>query len=213
MDRSSDSAWCPAQQLEVGAKGGAFNGRLDGTFAYFAIEKRDLLITQLIDGIQTAQQIGKQTSHGIELALVGAADAHADASPATWRSPAPTSTSSSRSSAASTPIAHGQHAAQRADGRSGTSRRRSGSAASTSPARCARSASGGATTPTRGWSSGFTTIDAAVGYRIRHGSRIMLRGRNLTDRIYTQSDEQHGRPARAAALGGRDVHDRLRGLR
>ena len=69
----------PGRQLEVGAKGGAFNGRLDGTFAYFAIEKQDLLITQLIDGIQTAQQVGKQTSHGIEIAVVGAADDHADA--------------------------------------------------------------------------------------------------------------------------------------
>ena len=56
----------PGRQLEAGAKGDAFNGRLGGTFAYFAIEKRDLLITQLINGIQTAQQIGRQTSHGIE---------------------------------------------------------------------------------------------------------------------------------------------------
>src|SRR5690606_10732296 len=34
----------PGSQFEVGAKGAAFGGRLDGTAAYFAIEKRDLLI-------------------------------------------------------------------------------------------------------------------------------------------------------------------------
>jgi outer membrane receptor protein involved in Fe transport len=35
--------------------------------------------------------------------------------------------------------------------------------------------------------NGFTTLDAAVGYRLRRGTRVMLRGRNLTDEIYTQS--------------------------
>src|SRR5262249_25135551 len=34
---------------------------------------------------------------------------------------------------------------------------------------------------------GFTTIDAAVGFGLRPGTRIMVRGRNLGDRIYTQS--------------------------
>jgi len=34
---------------------------------------------------------------------------------------------------------------------------------------------------------GFTTVDAAVGYRIRRDARLMVRGRNLTDEIYTQS--------------------------
>jgi iron complex outermembrane receptor protein len=60
----------PGRQFEVGAKGAAFGGRLDGTFAWFAIEKQDLLITELIDGIRTNQQVGQQSSHGIEVALV-----------------------------------------------------------------------------------------------------------------------------------------------
>jgi iron complex outermembrane receptor protein len=33
----------------------------------------------------------------------------------------------------------------------------------------------------------YTTVEAGVAYRIRQGSRLMLRGRNLTDRVYTQS--------------------------
>src|SRR5688500_16787321 len=70
LDASQSFSLTPGRQFEVGAKGGAFDGRLDGTFAYFAIEKQDILISPIIDGIRTNQQVGKQTSRGIELALV-----------------------------------------------------------------------------------------------------------------------------------------------
>ena len=33
----------------------------------------------------------------------------------------------------------------------------------------------------------YTTLDAAVGYRLRRGQHLTLRGRNLTDEVYTQS--------------------------
>ena len=198
----------PGRQFEVGAKGGAFNGRLDGTFAYFAIEKRDLLITQLIDGIQTAQQIGKQTSHGIELAVVAR----------------PTRTLTIAADVAlhrrrvrrfrrdrrrrqHRPVR--QHAAQRAARSiwniSPTQRIGPFDLTATHPPGRQRA---GATTPTPGWSSGFTTIDAAVGYRIRHGTRVMVRGRNLTDGIYTQSISNTAGRLEPPRVGRRHVHDR-----
>jgi iron complex outermembrane receptor protein len=34
---------------------------------------------------------------------------------------------------------------------------------------------------------GYSTVDAAFGYRFRPGIRLTVRGRNLADSIYTQS--------------------------
>ena len=175
----------PGSQFEVGTKGGALAGRLESTFAYFAIDKHDLLITQLIDGIQTAQQIGKQTSRGIELTLVVR----------------PTKTLTLAGDVAYTgaafvdfvEIVGGVNTV-----RSGNTppnipqiiwnispTQRIGPLALTGTIRQVgkRWGDNGNTRSV----SGFTTVDAAVGYRLRPGARITLRGRNLTDRIYTQS--------------------------
>lgn len=175
----------PGKQLELGSKGGAFNGRLEGTFAYFTIEKRDLLITQLIDGVQTAQQIGKQTSRGIELTLLAR----------------PTNTLTLAGDIAYTDaefvdfveISGGLNS-----DRSGKTppnvpqiiwnispTQRIGPFAVTETIRQVGKRWGDNGNTRR--VGGFTTYDAAVGYRIRPGTRITLRGRNLTDRIYTQS--------------------------
>jgi iron complex outermembrane receptor protein len=175
----------PGRQIELGTKGEAFGGRLHGTFAYFAIEKRDLLITQLVDGVRTAQQIGKQTSHGIELAV--------DARP-------------TRSFSLSGDIAYTAAAFVDFAEIVGTvNLDRSGNTPPNIPRTIVNISPTQRIGPfdltgtirhvgTR-WGdngntrlvSGFTTVDAAVGYRIAPGSRIMVRGRNLTDRIYTQS--------------------------
>ena len=61
----------PSWQIESGAKATAFRGRLDGTFAYYYIQKRDIPIRTEIDGQIIQQQVGKQRSQGIELNFVG----------------------------------------------------------------------------------------------------------------------------------------------
>jgi iron complex outermembrane receptor protein len=175
----------PGRQLEVGSKGGAFGGRLEGTFAYFAIEKRDLLITQLIDGIQTAQQIGKQTSHGIELTVIAR----------------PTRTLTLAGDVAYT----GAEFVDFVEIAGGVNTDRSGNTPPNipqtiwnfSPTQRIGPLDLTATIRQLGkrWGdngntrrvSGFTTLDAAVSYRLAPGARIAVRGRNLTDRIYTQS--------------------------
>lgn len=175
----------PGSQLEVGTKGGAFDGRLEGTFAYFFIEKRDLLITQLISGIQTAQQIGQQTSNGIELTIIGR----------------PTNTLTIAGDVAFT----GSEFVDFVEIVGGVNTIRTGMTPPNIPVTIWNISpmqsigpfdiTGTLRQVGKRWgdngntrrAAGFTTIDAAVGYRIRRGARIMLRGRNLTDRIYTQS--------------------------
>ena len=174
----------PARQFELGAKGGMLAGRLEGTFAFFAIEKRDILISALIDGIRTNQQIGKQTSRGIELALVGrptasltiAADvAVADA---VFDDFIEIVNNVNFSRTGNTPrnvpkVIWNISPAQRIGSFDivGTLRQvgeRWGDNANTRLV------------------GSYTTVDAAVGYRLRGGSRVRVRGRNLTNLIYSQ---------------------------
>jgi iron complex outermembrane recepter protein len=175
----------PGRQFEIGAKGGAFGGRLDGTFAYFSIDKRDLLITQLINGIQTAQQIGNQSSHGIELALVGR----------------PTKQLALSGDVAVTGSAFGEFI----EIVGGVNSDRSGNTPPNIPRvivnfspmqRIGRfDITGTIRHLGSRWGDngntrlvkGFTVFEAAAAYRIGRASRIAIRGRNLTDRIYTQS--------------------------
>lgn len=56
----------PGTQLEFGSKVTAMRGRLDLTAAYFDIEKRDILTTTIVDGVQLRQQIGRQLAKGVE---------------------------------------------------------------------------------------------------------------------------------------------------
>jgi iron complex outermembrane receptor protein len=175
----------PGRQFEAGAKGGLFNDRLEGTFAYFAIEKRDLLITQLIDGIQTAQQIGRQTSQGIEATVVAK----------------PTATLTLTADVALT----GAEFNEFVEIVAGTNTDRSGNTPTNIPrtiwniSPMQRIGPFDLTATIRQvgkrWGdnantrrvAGFTTLDVAAGWRVRPGTRLMVRGRNLTDRIYTQS--------------------------
>lgn len=175
----------PGRQLELGAKGAALRGRLDGTFAYFAIEKRDLLVTSLIDGVRTNQQVGRQSSHGVELTLVGR----------------PTSALTIAGDVALTganfddfvEIVNNQNLSRTGNTPPGVPR----AVWNISPTqRIGRydvsavlrqvSARWGDNANTRRFPS-FTTLDAAFGIRLMNGSRLTLRGRNLSDRIYSQS--------------------------
>lgn len=175
----------PGSQIEVGAKGEAFRGRLEGTFAYFSIEKRNLLVTQLFDGIRTAQQIGQQTSRGVEVATVVrpvpsfrlAADiAYTGAEFADFIEIVGTANvDRSGNTPTNVPRVIWNIAPTQSIGPvdvTATIRHvgsRWGDNANTRKV------------------DGFTVIDLAVGYRVGRLGRIMVRGRNLTDRIYTQS--------------------------
>ena len=175
----------PEEKFEVGAKGSAMGGRLEGTFAYFDIEKRDLLITSIIDGIRTNQQVGKQSSRGIELAIVGR----------------PTATLSIAGDIALTgarfddfvEIVGGENLSRSGNTPPGVPRvlwnlsptQRIGRFDLTGTIRQVGERWGDNANSRR--VDAYTTVDAAVAYRLGTGSRITVRGRNLTDRIYTQS--------------------------
>lgn len=58
----------PGRQAEAGVKATVFRGRADLTFAYFDIEKKDILTTTIVNGVQFNQQIGSQKSRGVEIA-------------------------------------------------------------------------------------------------------------------------------------------------
>ena len=177
----------PGQQFEVGAKGSAFRGRLDGTVAWFDIEKQDLLITQLINGIQTAQQIGAQSSKGIEVAVVGR----------------PTRTLSIAADVAVTRARFDDFI----EIVGGVNSDRTGKTPPNVPTRIWNISptqqigrfdvtgtlrqvgerwGDNANSPNR-LVKPYTTIEAALAYRVRPGTRLTVRGRNLTDRLYTQS--------------------------
>jgi iron complex outermembrane receptor protein len=175
----------PGRQLEIGSKGAAFGGRLEGTFAYFNIEKRDILITQLIDGIQTAQQIGKQSSYGYELAgvvrLTDTLRIAADVAH-TWSEfdefiqiVNNVNTDMSGNTPPNVPEVIWNISPYQQVGPvdvSATFRyvgTRWGDNANTRLV------------------DGYGTVDVAAGYRLGRGMRLTVRGRNLTDNMYTQS--------------------------
>jgi len=174
----------PARQLEIGAKGGAFDGRLDGTFAYFAIQKRDILITSLIDGIRTNQQVGQQTSRGIELALLAR----------------PTASLTIAGDVAVTganfddfiEIVNNMNVSRTGN----TPRNVPRAIWNISPTQRLGRFDLTATVRQVGkrWGDhantrlvdAYSTAEAAVGYYVRRGSRVRLRMRNVTDGVYTQ---------------------------
>ena len=146
-----------------------------------------MLITQLINGIQTAQQIGAQSSRGVELAAVAR----------------PTRSFSIAADLAVTRATFEEFT----EIVGGVQTDRSGNTPPNVPTRIWN------ISPTQqigqfdvtgtlrqvGWRWGdnanspnrlvkpYTTIEAALAYRLRPGTRIAVRGRNLTDRLYTQS--------------------------
>ena len=178
------SAWCPAASSRPAPGAERLRHRLEGTFAYFTIAKHDLLITQLINGIQTAQQVGEQASQGIELAVVGR----------------PTSTLTLSSDVAYTSA----NFVDFVEIVGGVNTDRSGNTPPNIPNVIWNFSPTQRVGPldltgtirhlgTRWADNGNTRLVAGFTtgcggrYRMRRGMRVMLRGRNLTDQIYTQS--------------------------
>jgi iron complex outermembrane receptor protein len=56
----------PGRQFETGVKGTVFRGRLEGTAAYFDIEKKNIPTRTIVDGVGTDQLVGRQISRGLE---------------------------------------------------------------------------------------------------------------------------------------------------
>ena len=175
----------PGRQLEVGAKGSALRGRIDGTVAYFEIEKRDILVTSIIDGVRTNQQVGRQSSRGVEFALMGR----------------PTNSLTIAGDIALTgaqfddfiEIVNNQNLSRTGNEPPGVPRviwnlsptQRIGRIDLTGTIRQVGARWGDNANSRRVGS--YTTIDAAASTRLGRSARLTVRGRNLTDRIYTQS--------------------------
>jgi iron complex outermembrane receptor protein len=61
----------PGRQFEVGAKGSALNGRVEGTVSYFDVAKTNIPTKTLVDGVSIDQLVGGQNSKGVEVAFTG----------------------------------------------------------------------------------------------------------------------------------------------
>lgn len=59
----------PSRQWEGGTKATVLNGRLETTFAWFGINKEDILTNTIVDGVRIQQQIGEQMSRGVEWSM------------------------------------------------------------------------------------------------------------------------------------------------
>ncbi len=169
----------------VGAKGAALRGRLEGTVAWFAIEKKDILISEIINGIRTNQQVGAQSSRGVELAVVarpgGSLTIAADyaVTAATFDEFIEIVNNVNTSRTGNTP----SNVPRTIWNISPT--QRIGAFDITATLRQVGERWGdNANTRLVG---SYTTVQAALGYRLRSGSRVTLRGRNLGNKIYTQS--------------------------
>jgi iron complex outermembrane receptor protein len=175
----------PGTQFETGVKGSALGHRLDGTFAYFAIDKRDLLITTLVDNVSTNQQVGRQTSNGVEASIV--------ARPTMTLSIAADYAITRANFADFIEIVNGQNVSRNGNTPTNvphvvwniTPSQRVGPLDLSATIRQV-GARWGDTANTRRVGS-YTTVDAQIGYRFGEGTRVRIRGRNLADKIYTPS--------------------------
>jgi iron complex outermembrane recepter protein len=59
----------PSRQWEAGTKATILGGRLETTFAWFGINKEDILTNTIVDGVRIQQQIGEQMSRGVEWSM------------------------------------------------------------------------------------------------------------------------------------------------
>src|SRR5262249_50324573 len=66
---STDFNLTPARQFEIGAKGTAVRGRLEGTVAYFDIMKRNIPTITIVNDVPTDQLVGRQTSKGVDFSF------------------------------------------------------------------------------------------------------------------------------------------------
>jgi iron complex outermembrane recepter protein len=59
----------PGRQFETGVKGTVWRGRLEGTAAFFDIQKENIPTRTIIDDVGTDQLVGRQISRGLEYSL------------------------------------------------------------------------------------------------------------------------------------------------
>jgi iron complex outermembrane receptor protein len=172
----------PARQFEVGVKGSAWRERVQGTFAYFDIEKKNLPTTTIIDDVSTPQVIGRQTSRGVD------GSATARITPTTLITGDVSFTHALL--ADFTEIVNGVNVSR--DGNAPTnvpvviwSITPSQQIGRFSVAGSVRQVGGrwGDTANTRFFDA-YATLDSWVAMRLNKNARITLRGRNLTDTLY-----------------------------
>jgi iron complex outermembrane receptor protein len=198
----------PGKQIEIGSKASFWNNRVDFTAAYFDIEKRDILTTTIVDGRNFAQQIGRQIAKGIEFtslfrptrSLTISSDiAFTDPEFADFNEVV-SGGNISRSGNLPPNVARrvlSFWANQRfgSFNLSGTVRnvgRRFADTANLRPI------------------DPYTTLDAALSYRMERGGTIALRGRNLTDAIYAAWSASGGTALRLEAPRSYDITWTLR---
>ncbi len=184
----------PGRQYEIGAKGEAFDRRLEGTLAYYDLEKKNIPTRTLVDDIPTDQLIGRQVSRGIELSVIAR----------------PTSTFLVNGDLAVTDVEFADFTeivAGASISRDGNSPRHIPVAVwSLTPTQQIGPLSVGARVRQVGkrWADtantrrldAYTTLDAWVSFNLPNGSRLTLRGRNLTDEFYIRrASTRRGRVA------------------
>ncbi len=198
----------PGKQIEIGSKATFWNNRVDFTAAYFDIEKRDILTTTIVDGRTFAQQIGRQIAKGIELTSL-------------FR---PTRSLTVSSDIALTdPEFAGFNEIV-----SGGNVSRSGNLPPNVPRRVLSfwanqrfgdfNLSGTVRNVGRRFADTanlrpmdpYTTLDAALSYRMERGGTISVRGRNLTDALYAAWSVSGGTALRLEAPRSYDITWTLR---
>jgi iron complex outermembrane receptor protein len=193
----------PGEQYEAGVKATVWRGRADLTLAYFDIEKRDILTTTIVNGVQFSQQIGSQKARGVEAAF----------------SVRPTSSLTLVADIALTNAQFGQFNEFTGGGLVS----RTGNLPQNVPETVigfwanqrfrAFDLSGNlrhvgrrfADTANLRAMDPYTVFDAALAYRLPKGFRVMLRGRNLTNNLYAAWAVSGGTALRLEAPRSADV--------
>jgi iron complex outermembrane receptor protein len=193
----------PGKQWEVGAKATAFANRLDATVAWFDIEKSDILTTSIVNGQLFPQQIGRQVAHGVEVSV--------STRPARGLTITGDLALTDASFADFTEQAGGVNFSR--DGNvppnvpeqvwSLWASQQIGPFAASATVRHVGTLLGDNANAVR--IGDFTTLDAGLAYRLPRGSRITVRGRNLTDKLYAIRSVSGGSAFRLEAPRSFDV--------
>ncbi|MBM3785569.1 MAG: TonB-dependent siderophore receptor [Acidobacteria bacterium] len=193
----------PGRQIEFGSKGTFWAQKVDFTVAYFDLEKRDILTQTIVDGRQFAQQIGRQTARGVEISSL--------------IRPTSRFTVSADASFSAPKFADFQEVV------SGGIVSRTGNLPPNVPRRVVNvwanqrfgrfDVSGTvrfvgrrfADTPNLRPMENYTTLDAALNYRLERGGVLSFRGRNLGDALYATWSASGGTALRLEAPRSYDV--------
>ena len=193
----------PGKQWEVGAKATAFADRLDATVAWFDVGKSDILTTSILNGQLFPQQIGRQVARGLEVSV----------------STRPTRGLTITGDLALTDAKFADFTEQAGGvnfSRDGNvppnvpeqvwslwASQQIGPFAASATVRHVGVLLGNNANTVR--TGDFTTLDAGLAWRLPRGSRIAVRGRNLTDKMYSIRSVSGGSAFRLEAPRSFDV--------